>query len=137
LLRMRELAPGYPRVQLLPMETAGREKDTAKVTPKLAREIAAYAKGVGPSKSLLKSADDVATFHRVGLVIHPYTFRGLTSASSRRPLDEAQPNGSTARANIIADIQRFVGYGIDGGFTDYPALWKEAVAHTLPPRASK
>ncbi len=127
LLRMRELAPGYPRVQLLPMETAGREKDTAKVTPKLAREIAAYAKGVGPSKSLLKSADDVATFHKAGLVIHPYTFRGSASANARRPLDEAQPNGSTVRANIIADIQRYIGYGIDGGFTDYPRLWKEAV----------
>ena len=138
LLRMRELAPGYPRVQLLPMETAGREKDTAIVTPKLAEEIAAYAKGAGPSKSLLKSADDVAIFHKAGLVIHPYTFRGLSSANARRPLDETQPNGSTARANIIADIQRFVGFGIDGGFTDYPELWKEAVAHPAPPpRASK
>jgi len=137
LLRMRELAPGYPRVQLLPMETAGREKDTANVTPKLAEEIAAYAKGVGPSKSLLGSADDVATFHKAGLVIHPYTFRGSTTANSRKPLDEAQPNGSTVRANIIADIQRFVGLGIDGGFTDYPELWKEAVSSAAPPRASK
>jgi glycerophosphoryl diester phosphodiesterase len=128
LLRMRELAPGYARVQLLPMETAGREKDTATVTPKLAAEIAAYAKGVGPSKSLLKSAGDVATFHKAGLLIHPYTFRGSTSANARRPLDEAQPNGSTVRANIIADIQRYIGYGIDGGFTDYPELWKEASA---------
>lgn len=137
LLRMKELAPGYARVQLLPMETAGREKDTAVVTPRLATEITAYAKGVGPSKSLLKSADDVATFHKAGLVIHPYTFRGSTTANARRPLDEAQPNGSTLRANIIADIQRFVGFGIDGGFTDYPELWREAVAHATPPKASK
>lgn len=128
LLRMKEVAPGYARIQLLPMETAGREKDTATVTPKLAAEIAAYAKGVGPSKSLFKSADDVATFHKAGLLIHPYTFRGSTSANARRPLDEAQPNGSTVRANIIADIQRYIGYGIDGGFTDYPELWKEACA---------
>jgi hypothetical protein len=62
------------------------------------------------------------------LVIHPYTFRGSTSANARRPLDEADSNGSTVRANIIADIQRFIGFGIDGGFTDYPELWKEAVA---------
>ena len=137
LLRMREVAPGYARVQLLPMETAGREKDTATVTPGLAREIAAYAKGAGPSKSLLKSADDVATFHKAGLVIHPYTFRGSTTASSRRPLDEAQPNGSTVRANIIADIRKFVAFGIDGGFTDYPDLWKEAVGPTSPLKASK
>lgn len=127
LLRMRELAPGYPRVQLLPMETAGREKDTAIVTTQLAEEIAAYAKGAGPSKSLLKSADDVATFHKAGLVIHPYTFRGSTTASARKPLDEKQTDGSTVRASIIADIQRYLGYGIDGGFTDYPVLWKEAL----------
>lgn len=137
LLRMRDLAPGYPRVQLLPMETAGREKDTATVTTQLATEIAAYAKGAGPSKSLLKSADDVATFHKAGLVIHPYTFRGSTTASSRRPFDEAQPNGSTVRANIIADIRKFVAFGIDGGFTDYPDLWKEAVGPTSPLRISK
>lgn len=127
LLRMREVTPGYARVQLLPMETAGREKDTATITPKLAAEIAQYAKGAGPSKSMLKSADDVATLHAAGLVIHPYTFRGSTSANERRPLDEVQPNGSTLRANIIADIQRYLGYGIDGGFTDYPKLWKEAI----------
>ena len=137
LLRMRELAPGYARIQLLPMETAGREKDSAIVSSALASEIAGYAKGVGPSKSLLKSPDDVATFHKAGLLIHPYTFRGLTSANARRPLNEAQSNGSTVRANIIADIQRFVAYGIDGGFTDYPELWKEAVGHLAPPKTSK
>lgn len=134
LLRMKEVAPGYPRVQLLPMETAGRENDTAIVSPKLASEIAAYATGAGPSKSLLKSAEDVATFHKAGLVIHPYTFRGSTSANERRPLDEAQSNGATVRANIIADIQRFIGLGIDGGFTDYPELWKEAVAAAAGPK---
>jgi glycerophosphoryl diester phosphodiesterase len=130
LLKMKEVAPGYARVQLLPMETAGREKDTAIVTPGLAEEIAAYAKGAGPSKSLLKSADDVATFHKAGLVIHPYTFRGSTTAGERRPLNEVQPNGSTLQTNIEADIQRYVGYGIDGGFTDYPSLWNEAIVAT-------
>jgi glycerophosphoryl diester phosphodiesterase len=134
---MRELAPGFAGIQLLPMETAGREKDSAIVTSGLASEVAAYAKGVGPSKSLLKSADDVATFHKAGLLIHPYTFRGSTSANARRPLNEAQPNGSTVRANIIADIQRYIGYGIDGGFTDYPELWKEAVGHNAPRKTSK
>ncbi|HSE35807.1 MAG TPA: glycerophosphodiester phosphodiesterase family protein [Blastocatellia bacterium] len=126
LVRMREVGPGYARVQLLPMETAGRGKDTARVTPALATEIAAYAQGAGPSKSLLKSAADVATFHKAGLVIHPYTFRGSTTANARRPLDEV-------RANVIADIRRFLGFGIDGGFTDYPELWKEAVTGIAGP----
>jgi glycerophosphoryl diester phosphodiesterase len=77
---------------------------------------------------MLTSANDVATFHKAGLLIHPYTFRGSTSANVRKPLDEVQPNGSTVKQNIIADIQRYVGYGIDGGFTDYPQLWREAIA---------
>lgn len=125
LLRMREVAPGYARVQLLPMEDS-RRSDSSKVTPELAREIAEYAQGAGPSKSMISSAADVETFHRAGLLIHPYTFRGSTSAAQRRPLGEVQSNGSTLRENIIADIQRYLSFGIDGGFTDYPDLWKEA-----------
>ena len=128
LLRMKEVAPRFRRIQLLPMEDAGRKENSAEVTAALAREIAAYAQGVGPSKMMIKSANDALTFHQAGLLIHPYTFRGSTVASARRPLDEKQPNGSTVRENIIADIQLYLGYGIDGGFTDYPALWKEAVA---------
>lgn len=129
LLRMRDLAPGYARIQLLPMEDIDRRANTKAVTAELAAEVAGYAQGVGPSKSLLKGVDDVAVFHKKGLLIHPFTFRGSTTANARAPLDEVQANGSTVRANIIADIQRYIGYGIDGGFTDYPALWKEAIAH--------
>jgi glycerophosphoryl diester phosphodiesterase len=132
LLRMRQLAPQYARVQLLPMEDPKR-KDTSKVTPELAREIAEYAQGAGPSKTMLTSAREVETFHAAGLVIHPYTFRGPTTALQRRSQEEKLPDGSTVRENIIADIQRFLAYGIDGGFTDYPALWKEALRRQ-PPR---
>lgn len=128
LLRMRELAPGYARVQLLPMEGTTRKTDSSIVTPALAAEIAAYAQGVGPSKNMIKSADDVAVFHKAGLLVHPYTFRGSTTANARRPLNEPQQNGSTLAQNISADIRRFIGFGIDGGFTDYPDLWKRALA---------
>ena len=38
---------------------------------------------------------------------------------------------------IIADIQRFLELGIDGGFTDYPALWKEAVKLEKKPASQK
>ncbi len=126
LLRFRELAPGYARIQLLPMSDAGRGDDSSKVSPELAAEIASYARGAGPSKSMLASSDDVKAFHSAGLLVHPYTFRGSTTAVNRRPLDEKQANGSTLRSGIISDIRRFIGFGIDGGFTDYPDLWKEA-----------
>jgi glycerophosphoryl diester phosphodiesterase len=126
LLRMQQLAPGYPRVQLLPMEDAGRKDDSAKISAALAQEIARYAQGAGPNKSMIKDASDVATLHATHLVIHPYTFRGMTLAVARRPLDEKQANGASVRDNIIADIKRYLDYGIDGGFTDYPQLWKDA-----------
>ena len=126
LLRLREIAPRYARVQLLPMEDEGREKDTSVITSDLAKEIARYAEGAGPNKSMIKSSEDVAAFHRAGLVVHPYTFRGPTTAVSRRPLDEALSNGPTLRQAMVEEIKRFLSFGINGGFTDYPSVWREA-----------
>jgi len=126
LLRMKEIAPGYPRVQLIPMEGAGRE-DTRKITAALAKEIASYAQGVGPDMRMINGHADVQTLHKAGLLVHPWTFRGLTTASARRPMDEVQQNGLPLRVHIIDDIQRYVGFEIDGGFTDYPDLWKAAM----------
>lgn len=126
LLKMREVAPLYPRVQLLPMED-GRRSETAKITSELAKEYAEYAQGVGPAKQMLTSVKDVEILHAAGLVIHPFTFRGTTNAVLRKPLDETQKDNLTERQKVIADIQRYLAFGIDGGFTDYPALWKEAV----------
>jgi glycerophosphoryl diester phosphodiesterase len=77
---------------------------------------------------MIAGPESVETFHAAGLVVHPYTFRGSTTAVSRRPLDERQSNGSTLRQNIISEIERFIDYGVDGGFTDYPDLWREAIA---------
>jgi glycerophosphoryl diester phosphodiesterase len=125
-MKMKEVAPQYPRVQLLPMEDPKR-KDTAKITAELAKEYAEYAQGVGPAKQMITGAKDVETFHAAGLVIHPYTFRGQTTAVLRKPLDEKLASDSTVRQNIIADMQRYLAFGIDGGFTDYPDLWKAAV----------
>src|SRR6185295_15280460 len=103
-----------------------RQQDSQKITAELAQEIAGYAQGAGPNKAMLKDAGDVATLHAAHLLIHPYTFRGMTQAVARRPLDEKQANGASTRDNVIADIRRYLGYGIDCGFTDYPQLWKDA-----------
>jgi glycerophosphoryl diester phosphodiesterase len=126
LLRLREVAPHYARVQLLPMEDEGRSKSTSQITEDLAGEIAQYARGVGPSKRMIKSGDDVAIFHNAKLLVHPYTFRGATTAVARRPLDAASSSGGTVRQEMIEEIRKYLGYGIDGGFTDYPAVWRGA-----------
>ncbi len=133
LLHLRDRAPRYPRVQLLPMEDQGRRSETATITPELAKEIAAYAAGAGPSKTMITSAAEVALLHAAKLLVHPYTFRGSTSAALRHPLETVQANGATLRETIIADIEHFLAFGIDGGFTDYPDLWKA----TRPPAATK
>jgi len=127
LLKLKELAPAYPRIQLLPMEDPGRETQTATVTEELAHEVAAYAQGVGPAKEMLRSGNDVNTFHQAGLKIHPFTFRGSTTASARRPLTELEKNGKNLRDNLLDEMRRYQQMGIDGGFTDYPDLWKEAL----------
>jgi glycerophosphoryl diester phosphodiesterase len=128
LLRLREIAPQYSRVQLLPMEDPDRGIDTRLVTERLAREIAEYAHGVGPAKEMLRSASDVSVFHRSGLKVHPYTFRGSTTASRREPLTKLEANGKSLQQNIVDEIRDLVEFDIDGGFTDYPDLWNEAVA---------
>ena len=127
LVKMREAAPQYARVQLLPMEDRGRREETLNITPALAKEIAGYAQGAGPAKQMIKSAADLETFHAAGLIVHPYTFRGPTTAVSRKPLGETQAGGSTVRQIILDDIGRYLRFGVDGGFTDYPDLWVEAV----------
>ncbi len=126
LLYMRRVKPQYRLIQLLPMEDRGRNDTTVVSTP-LAAEIGAYAYGVGPDKAMLKTAADVERFHAAGLKVHPYTFRGHTTAVTRKPLDEIESNGATVRANIIAEIRRFVEMGVDGGFCDYPDVWRESV----------
>lgn len=128
LLRLRELAPEYARIQLLPMEDPERRLDTRQVTADLAAEIAQYASGAGPAKEMLQSAADVNVFHRAGLKVHPYTFRGSTTAIKREALDKLEANGKSLRHNIVEEIRHFLSMGIDGGFTDYPDLWKEAVS---------
>lgn len=127
LLRSKQIAPQYLRIQLLPMEDPGRRSNTAQVTRELAVEIAEYAYGIGPPKEFIQSAESVAIFHAAGLKIHPYTFRGSTNATQRKPLDEMEANGLTVKQNIISEIRLYISYGIDGGFTDYPALWAEAL----------
>ncbi len=131
LLRLAQIGPQYRRVQLLPMEDPGRE-DTRRVTPELAAEIGVYAYGVGPDRAMVTRRSDVDALHGAGLKIHPYTFRGSTTAVVRKPLDQLEENGSTVRQNLIEEIRHYLDLGIDGGFCDYPDLWKEAVRGRAP-----
>jgi hypothetical protein len=52
----------------------------------------------------------------------------LTGPVVRKPLDEKLAGGGTVAESITAEMRRYIGFGVDGGFTDYPLLWKEVVA---------
>ncbi len=67
------------------------------------RRIARIARGVGPSRRII-SARMVAAAHAAGLVVHPYT------------------------ANDATLMRYLIGLGVDGIFTDRPALLRDVIA---------
>jgi len=94
-------------------------------TPAGLAEIATYAAGIGPDKELIVSraggaivgpSSLVADAHAAGLLVHPYTFR---AESVFHPLDF--PN------DPVAEIALYLGFGIDGFFTDNPDVGVTAV----------
>ena len=69
--------------------------------------IAAYADGIGPSKTIIeKNPDYVEWAHARGLVVHPYTFR-KDQLAEKYPTLEAELN------------QFYFTYNVDGLFTDF------------------
>ena len=100
------------------------------------REVATYANGIGPEKSLVIPRDAqgglasptalVSNAHAAGLVVHPYTFRPENSflpKTMRAPGDDSTRNP----AGMVHEVQAYIAAGIDGFFTDDPALGRRAV----------
>ncbi|MEL6364538.1 MAG: glycerophosphodiester phosphodiesterase family protein [Pseudomonadota bacterium] len=96
-----------PLVQLV----YGVETDTGLQPNVSLDEIATYADGVGPAKSLIigpdgKTTDFVKEAHALGLFVHAWTFRD----------DEAPADG----VDIETELQRIYAAGVDGVFADFP-----------------
>ncbi len=97
------------------------------------REIATYARGLGPEKSLiiprdaqnrlLAPTDLVARAHAAGLVVHPWTFRAENYflPTELRLGDAGAPEHLRQHGNIDAELRIFRAAGVDGVFTDFPA----------------
>lgn len=96
----REL-PGVPRVFLL------GEFDAGGMTEARLRDIATFATGIGPEKSLIaKQADVVQKAHAAGLTVTAWTFAAKTVKGY---------------SNVRAEMTHFLtGLGIDALFTNDP-----------------
>lgn len=116
---------------------AGHGPSSAEMlTPRGLGDIARYADVIAPpiraiipldlNGRLAQPTSLVADAHRVGLLVHAWTFRPENYFLAT---DFKDANGDAARneAGSIAEMQAYIATGIDGFFTDDPALGRAAV----------
>ncbi len=80
--------------------------------------VAQYADAIGIEKSLA-SADAVARAHALELAVHVWTFR---AENEFLPADLKTGAAPAAHGDLPAEIERYLARGIDGFFTDFPAI---------------
>ncbi|MBA4048223.1 MAG: glycerophosphodiester phosphodiesterase [Sphingomonas sp.] len=97
-------------------------------TPAGLKAVAGYAYGIGPNKGMIWGGEGpptalIANAHAAGLKVHPWTFRAENAflpPALRRGTDPA------AHGAVVAEMRAHIGFGVDGFFTDFPALGVEA-----------
>jgi len=111
----------------------------AMATPEGLARIAAYARGIGPERTMILPATGTATSlvadaHAAGLEVHPWTFR----AENFFLLPAYRITGGPARHGRLAEeIAYFIGLGVDGLFSDYPYIAVSARAASASPAHRK
>jgi glycerophosphoryl diester phosphodiesterase len=91
--------------------------------------IAEYANAIGPSKTLVIPRDAsgvlgaptslVRDAHAAGLGVHPWTFRAENNFLPTNLRSSADP---TQIGDLAAELNAYLAAGIDGFFTDHPAI---------------
>ena len=97
--------------------------------------IAQYANCIGIAKDLATPAA-VAEAHARGLRVHAWTFR---AENEFLPDDLKIGKSPAAHGDLRAEIARYLAFGIDGFFTDFPAVgvsvrnaWGQRAAEETP-----
>jgi glycerophosphoryl diester phosphodiesterase len=80
--------------------------------------IAEYADGIGIAKSLA-TAKGIADAHSLDLTVHVWTFR---AENEFLPADLKLGDAPAGHGNLDGEIERYLSRGIDGFFTDFPAI---------------
>lgn len=123
---------GKTKVRLIQlMDEKGSPPDRADLTyPAMAtarglKTIATYADGVGPNKALViprsllgnlgKPTSLVADAHKVGLAVHPWTFR---RENYFLPLGQKSGVDPRGVGDLKTEIQAYLATGVDGFFSD-------------------
>jgi glycerophosphoryl diester phosphodiesterase len=135
-LRLMQLVIGE-NVRPMDVAAAGGTLTFAQMcTPAGLREVAQYADVIAPpTRSLIPLKKDgsldqpsslVDDAHKAGLRVEPWTFRPenhFLAADFRNNAGDAARN----EAGSIAEIKRYIATGLDGFFTDDPALGRAAL----------
>ncbi|MCK5911870.1 MAG: glycerophosphodiester phosphodiesterase, partial [Caulobacter sp.] len=103
------------------------------VTAEGLKAIAVYADGLGPDKAmvvpqsgaaLLPATELVKNAHAAGLVVHPWTVRAENYflPTTLRKGDPQDPTFLAQHGDTIALLKALYAAGVDGVFSDFPAL---------------
>jgi glycerophosphoryl diester phosphodiesterase len=82
------------------------------------RTVAEYADAIGIAKALATAAA-IENAHAVNLAVHVWTFR---AENEFLPADLKIGTAPAAHGNLAGEIERYLSRGIDGFFTDFPAI---------------
>lgn len=106
------------------------------MTPDGLRQVRAYADAIGPSNTDLIPRDASGAWqaptsliddaHAAGLLVHSYTCRPENRFLPRQLRNDAGDDARNPEGSI-AEIRRYLDLGLDGFFTDDPALGRRAV----------
>lgn len=105
-------------------------------TSKGLKEVSTYAQGVGPWKvylfnqQLTEPTTFIADAHRFSLKVHPYTFRP-ENAFLPNQFDCSKDQTEKCESGSVAEISLYLEAGVDGFFTDDPAIGRKAVDQFL------
>jgi glycerophosphoryl diester phosphodiesterase len=82
------------------------------------RRVAEYADAIGIAK-VLATREGVAAAHSLDLAVHVWTFR---AENEFLPDDLKMGTAPATHGNLAGEIERYLSRGIDGFFTDFPAI---------------